>query len=99
MRVGVGELDLGQDLVGAPAGVGRGELRHLQGARVVDVDAAGWDRRHRHGGDQLGCRAVVQGQDVVLARLGVPQVDQLADLVEMVGGEVMGLGAVLVGVE
>ena len=99
MGVGVGELDLGQDLVGAPADVGGRELRHLQRAGVVDVDAGGWDQRLGLHGHQLGHRAVVQGQDVVLAGFGVPEVDQLADLVGVLVGQVVGFGAVRVGVE
>ena len=88
-RVGVGDLDLGQDLERPAPDLRRRELRHRRGVGVVAVDAALRDLGHRHLLDQVRERPVVERQHVVLAGLDVPEVDQLLDLVGVLGREVV----------
>lgn len=96
-----GEVDLGEDLERDVVGVGGELLGHLGGPGVVGVPAGG---RRGHSvedaarAELVRCH-VVQRQDVVPPRLVHPEPLQLLDLLGMLVGDVVGLGAVLVGVE
>ncbi len=80
-----GDVDQRADRVRAVADVDRLRLRHLGGVREVDVAVA---RRREHGprGEHdLERRAVVEREGAVPARLGVPEVLELAHLVPVLG--------------
>ena len=101
-----GEVDLGEDLVRDVVHVRRGPLGHLRRARVVDELTA---RRHRlvelHRDERLEVLRVaddlqvVQRQHVVGLRLFEPERLELLDLLGVLGGEVVRLGAVDIRVE
>ena len=98
-QFGVGDLDVGEDLVRAAAHVDRHAFRHRRRVRIVDVRVArrffGWAARSR------ACSrgaAVVERQHEVLLRLLEPRLDQRLELLGVLLGQVLRLGAVLVDV-
>ena len=95
----LGDLDVGQDLVGPPPNVDSRTLRHRCGVRVVDI------ARPRRLGlracvtQLLDCSPVIKGQNEIRLGLGEPDVDEFLQLFRMFVGEVARLRPVLVDVE
>src|SRR5206468_3924263 len=91
---GGGNVHQRPDRVGAVADVHRLRLGHLGGAGEVDVAVAGRGQLRPRCGDDLHRGPVVEREGAVVAGLGEPQVHQLPQLVRVLGGEVVYLGAV-----
>ncbi len=90
-----GYLDVGEDLVGAPADVDRRRLGHRRGVRVVDVARPGRLALRPFVVDLLDGGPVIKGQNEIRLGLLEPGGDQFLQLLRMLVGEVAGLGAVL----
>lgn len=94
LGAGVGDLDVGGDRVRAVDDIDGSVARYDLRPRVVHV---GFARRRDLGplvGEPLLATAV-DGQDVVTARVDVPQADHLDQLVAVLPGHVARLGRVL----
>ena len=98
LRAGGGYVHQRADGVGAVADVHRLRLGHLGGAGEVDIAVAGRGQLRPRRGDDLQRGPVIEREARVVAGLGEPQVHQLAELVRVLGGQVVQLGAVGVGV-
>src|SRR4051795_6161069 len=86
------------DREGAVAEVHRLRLGHIGDAGVVDVAVARRRERRSRSGEELQGAAVVERERAVGAGLCVPEQDQLVELLGLLGGEVVHLGAVDVDV-
>ena len=73
-------------------------LRNLRDVRVVDVSRARTGQLRTGRQEDFQRRPVVEREAVVTARLRVPEVDHLAQLLRLIGREVMQLGSVDIGV-
>ena len=98
LGTGRGDVDDGADHERPVAGVDRLPLGDRRGARVVHVAAPRRRELGPRGGEDLHRRTVVEREGPVGPGLGEPDVDQLAELVGLLGGEVVQLGTVDVGV-
>ena len=95
---GLGKVDQGADREGPAAdddGLGLGNFGVV---REVDVAAAGRGELRTFRDEDLEGGPVVEREAVVGAGFGVPEVHHLADLLGLLGCEVVQLGAVDVGV-
>src|SRR6266702_2920913 len=92
----VWNLDLGSDRVRAVADIDRRSFRYLGCVRVVDIAVVRLRHLRARSEDNFESYAVIQGKSLAFARLEVPQPDQLLELVRVLRGEIVALGAILV---
>ena len=96
-RAAFGDLDLGGDGVGLVQDARRAAGRHAgQFARIGEDRSSRRQARARRVPARE--RRVVERQHVVLLRLGIEEVLHLLELVRHLGGQVVGLGGILLDV-
>ena len=98
LRAWAGQVDQRADAEGPVADVHRLLLGHLRGPGEVGVALARRGQLRPRRDDDLQGGPVIEREGPVLAGFGEPQVDQLPELLGMLGGQVVQFGAIGVGV-